>query len=300
MNNTPRLGRPDPRSDPTIRRAKRDLTNLTRVRVHLLIFGVFLGAVCALRIGWRGHYVREAREVATRASQRRSRQIETAWKRHTYTDLSAGTEEALFQRIPWASLALSDVEQAKLRVRLSDVLHYLERPSVEEYYRLKTEGFHWSLQPRGYASNLLAKALPAADVRMYCARDPRTATRSLWAEVHTAHTEGAASPVSWLTAVCLDSVVGNTERTNTGRALLTGSVKQGFTVAVEAVDPGFVYSSEKALKAPLLFQLSFLAKANGLENAGPVYISLLWVEEDQNWALNRLLTDSWLRVKTLF
>ena len=268
-----------------------------RVRDHLLLFGAFLAAVCALRICWGGHFTREAQEVAAKAAQKRSRQIEAGWRRHSYTELSARTEEAMFERIAWTSLALSGVEQAKLRVRLSEVLHYLEYPRLDEYYRLKTEGFQWRLEPQGYVSNLLAKALPRLEIGSHSDRDPQTTVKRLWEMVYS---EGASSTVPRLTAVCLESVVGATARTNTGKALLTGSVKQGFTMAIEAVDPGFSYSRGKPSNMPLVFQLSFLAKANDPQNAGPVYISLLWVEEDQNWALNRLLTDSWLKVKTIF
>jgi hypothetical protein len=95
-------------------------------------------------------------------------------------------------------------------------------------------------------------------------------------------------------------VLGSTAQTNAPGALLTGPVNNGFTASYDSIDPGFVYDTAKRPGPPLLFEVSFLAKANGSQNAGPVYISLLWVEEDQNWALNRLLTDSWLRIKTLF
>jgi hypothetical protein len=264
---------------------------------HLLIFGIALGTVSAVRIACGVHFARESQEVAAKASQKRSRQIEAAWRLRTYNALSAGTEEALIRRVPWTSLALSELQQTKLRVRLTEVLHYLELPTLDEYYRLKTEGFHWSLQPHGSASNLLVTAFPRLDIGTQPAR---AVIKVLWEEVRA---QDASSAVFRLTAVCLDSVIGGTEHTNTGGRLLTGTVKQGFTVAVEAVDPGFVYVGGKVSNVPLLFQLSFLAKANGAngaENVGPVYVSLLWVEEDKNWGLNRLITDSWLKVRTIF
>jgi hypothetical protein len=80
-----------------------------------------------------------------------------------------------------------------------------------------------------------------------------------------------------------------------------GPVRQGFTVAFEVMNPGFHYSSTNALASvPLLFEFSFLAKIDGSAVSGPLHISLLWLEEHQDWALNRLIADSWLRFQTLF
>ncbi|MGO8675121.1 MAG: hypothetical protein ACLQVX_04530 [Limisphaerales bacterium] len=267
-----------------------------KVRNHFLMLGVLLGAVSALRLGTASHFNRQFQAVGKEAAQKHSRQIEAAWKRHAYSDLaSAHTEQAILSKIPWPSLALSEVQQAKLRLRVQEVLRYLEQPSFDEYYRLKTEGLHWSLEPQGYASSLLGMSTQHRTT-VSPSDEPKGAVRFMW---ENAGASEKPSPPK-LAAVCVDTLTGSTGRTNTGRALLTGSVKRGFTAAVEAVDPGFVYTAAASSKAPLLFQLSFLAKANGSENAGPVYVSLLWVEGDGNWAPNRLITDSWLRIKTIF
>jgi hypothetical protein len=94
--------------------------------------------------------------------------------------------------------------------------------------------------------------------------------------------------------------VGGIAHTNSPGELLTGPVRNGFTASCDSTDPGFVYGAKKWPGPPLLFEVSFLAKASGSDDAGPVYISLEWIEEDQNWALSRLMTDSWLHIKTIF
>jgi hypothetical protein len=83
--------------------------------------------------------------------------------------------------------------------------------------------------------------------------------------------------------------------------MLVGPVKQGFTIAVEAFEPGFHYAMTPEEAAhPTLFEFSFLARRSGSSIAGPLYVSLIWVEGDKNWALNRLVADNWLRMQTVF
>ncbi len=191
-----------------------------KVRNHFLMLGVLLGAVSALRLGTASHFNRQFQAVGKEAAQKHSRQIEAAWKRHAYSDLaSAHTEQAILSKIPWPSLALSEVQQAKLRLRVQEVLRYLEQPSFDEYYRLKTEGLHWSLEPQGYASSLLGMSTQHRTT-VSPSDEPKGAVRFMW---ENAGASEKPSPPK-LAAVCVDTLTGSTGRTNTGRALLTGSV----------------------------------------------------------------------------
>jgi hypothetical protein len=98
-------------------------------------------------------------------------------------------------------------------------------------------------------------------------------------------------------AISLPSILATTTHTNSGRVMLGGPIKQGFTVAAEAFDPGFRYPSDEP---PLLFEFSFLAKAHNSSVVGPVHISLVWAKDDGTWALNRMVLDTWFGYQTLF
>jgi hypothetical protein len=76
-------------------------------------------------------------------------------------------------------------------------------------------------------------------------------------------------------------------------------------MAVEAANPGIRYTGDLPSSAPnpdqsVYLHLSFLAKANGSTNAGPLYVSLCWLEQDQEWGLSRLITDQWVGITTVF
>ena len=74
---------------------------------------------------------------------------------------------------------------------------------------------------------------------------------------------------------------------------------------MEAPNPGFEYPALKERpdssgNKSLFFQLSFFAQANGSDKAGPVFICLGWQPEEQEWALGRMISDSWVGMQTLF
>src|SRR5258708_7831480 len=95
-----------------------------------------------------------------------------------------------------------------------------------------------------------------------------------------------------LTAISIESVLGAISHTNSGRVTLGGPVRQGFTVAAEALEPGFRYDlHDGSSSSPLLFEFSFLAKASESAVTGPLHISLIWVDSDRTWALNRMILD---------
>jgi hypothetical protein len=71
------------------------------------------------------------------------------------------------------------------------------------------------------------------------------------------------------------------------------------------MNPGFEYPALDKLpldgpNAPVYLHLSFFAKVKEGDRAGPVYVSLSWLPEDQAWAVGRLLSDTWLTLHSLF
>jgi hypothetical protein len=198
-------------------------------------------------------------------------------------------------RISWSSLGLSDLQTIKLRARVEDLVHYFEHPDFNEYYRLKTQGVRYEFVPRQWTTNFL-RPTPVSAERSDDSVRQRLFV--LWEKVHS-HNGKTALPK--LTAIAVDSISGAVAHTNSGRVMLGGPIKQGFTVAAEALEPGFVYpSAQKTSSAPLLFEFSFLAKANDSGVAGPLYISLIWLDHDETWALNRMVLDTWHGFTTLF
>jgi hypothetical protein len=263
---------------------------------HLLLFLLCLGCVCALRLVWAGHFVRELNRVVVEASRDQSREMEAVWRRQAFAPFSAAPAvSAMFKKVQLPPTSFTEAQRAKLERRLLEVLRYFEQPTFDEYYRLKTAGLRWKFDPDGRARGLLARSGAEGSIKPTPA-EARESVRRIWDQAHA----GSLVCLPRITAICLDSIAGVTTHANSAKALLTGEVKRGFTVAVEATDPGFVYGSVEAPVEPILFEMSFLARANGSEDAGPMYISLLWVEADQEWALNRLMTDRWLHIRTIF
>jgi len=116
---------------------------------------------------------------------------------------------------------------------------------------------------------------------------------------------GVFQQAARVSEVCFDSIESAIAHNNSPESLLRGKVRKGLTVAVEAANPGLVYTSlpgslKQGPDEAIYFHLSFFAKVNGSTNAGPVYVSLCWLEQDQEWGLSRLITDQWLGIKTVF
>lgn len=265
-----------------------------RTSGHICTFGAVLGVVSGLSLLLPAHYGADLQRAASDAAASRSREVEAVWRAQAYKAFSAAeVTQAALAAAPLSQL--SELQQATLKVRLAQVLRYLGNPTMEQYYRLKTEGFHWTLAP----SVRTASLLDSIDGHTSAGPPERGAeefVRLLWEKVHA----GGNPCIPRLTGVCLWTVRCGIARTNAPASLLTGPVKNGFTVSYAATDPGFVYTGSNRSDSPLVFEMSLLARANGADGAGPVYFSLVWIDGDQNWALGHLMTDGWLHVKTIF
>jgi hypothetical protein len=249
----------------------------------------------------RDQHAREHSEVQVKAFAKKSREIEASWQALPYASATPeGFSEILLGKINWSKLTLSELQQVRLTVRLTELIHYLQGPEFEEYYRLRTEGLQYRLKPSKEIQELFAKT-PVAHPED-SSEEPKEMLKWLW---NTCHKEGERTTVPKITAVCLDQIAVATSHTNSSWSVLEGEVRKGFTVANVAYDPGFRYlslekSSVENPGEPLFFHLSFFAKFNGTEYASPVYLSLRWLDQEQTWVLSGMITDTWSRVRTMF
>jgi hypothetical protein len=267
-----------------------------RAVVHSTILVGFGMLVVVPRAVWPKYYANDVRQAAGRAMTTRARDIQADWKKTPFTGVSnVGLEEAFLGKIQWSSLGLSDVQTTSLTNRLVELIRYFEQPDFETYYRLKTDGFQYRFVPAMWVTNFLREA---ALVSTQFDGDPKELIRILWGKVHNNNGNAVLPKV---TAICLESVAGTVSHTNSARVMLGGPIKQGFTVATEALEPGFQYALHRnAGLSPLLFEFSFLVKVNESGMAGPLHISLVWVDADKTWALNRLILDTSLGFQTMF
>jgi len=269
---------------------------------HALIAGLALLLTLSMRLALSERYRLERRQIEAVAAKQRSRDVADGWNRQSFSAPTRGKlGDAFVRAIDWQRLALSDVQKARLDSRLREILNYLQSPSLDEYYRLKTEALSWKFQLGESARRRLGLAEPgpatAAELQ------PLDAVGALWDAVRRLNNKTGAPPR--LTAVCLEGIRIATSQTNSPSAVLLGQIAKGFTIAQEATDPGFTYApqalSDIADRRQEVFVfLGFLARSDVSEDAGPLYISLYWSEDDQNWALSRLFTDVLLKMNLLF
>jgi hypothetical protein len=267
------------------------MNRTTRLRLHAVLFGSAALITAGFHVGLNSKHEIERAKLAHKAAGERSREIGESWKALPYSNAAqADVIEAFTAKIDWRALKLSDTQKTKLQSRLGQVLRYLIAPNVDEYCRFKTEGLHYRFKPSPVVmTNFLAgRLIPDTDLAV---------VRATWASLYDKPDHPRLAP---LTGLCLDHVVAATTTTNSLAALLHGSVRKGFTVMTEVPNIGFEYPGLHDQPvgtddASLFFQLSFFAQTKRGEKAGPAYLCLGWVPEDQEWALCRMISDSWSR-----
>ena len=267
---------------------------------HALILVVISTVALPVRFALKERYAEERRRIETKGQIKRARELAARWNSLRYANVETGKlSEAFTARIDWAALKLSDDQTAKLAHRLGELFDYLQHPSVEAYYRLKTEGCQFEFALSTNASRLLRAKQPMTDSSEN--RQPKETVKSLWEVINN----GAAGASSRITEICLDHVALSRSSTNSFSAILNGKACKGFTMAQEAMDPGFVYAGAAASRSPdsvenFYLNLSFFAHSSASANAGPIYISMRWSEGDQNWIPSRMFTDMLLNMNLLF
>jgi hypothetical protein len=269
----------------------------TAVGFHLVLVLGVAAVTAAFRIGFKDRHERELRTLIKEARYAQILETEKTWKAFPYFSASKpGFERAFMTNINFVRFGFPNEQRQRLEARVAEVLRYLTNPNFDEYYRLKTEGLRYRFtlnQPGLPATNGLQNAEPWKDLK------PREGFRQLW--ISYCQADGKTN-FPRLVAICNKYIGAATNGIDTPAALLKGEVRQGFTGGREAFSPGFEYQDTLVGKsnAPLYFQLSFFAKVSGTDAAGPFYLSLRWVSEDRQWALNHLITDVLLGFRTLF
>ncbi len=276
-----------------------------RLRAHASILGFIVVLTFSVQATFRERYSQERQKIEAEGSRRRARELASGWNALRYTyESSEKTTEAFIAKIDWPSLQLSQFQKEKLERRLGELLDYIQNPTFEQYFRLKSEGFLYQFQLSERSEKLLCQTNSLAlDVVNMSTTD---LVRTLWDSVCALNETGMPPKI---TSVCLDQIAIVVHRAHAAAAaaiLKNPKVWKGFTVVKEAIDPGFRYrvtertATDDAKIENVFVYMSFFARSNLSRDAGPIYISLFWSERDQNWALSEMFTDILLRMKTLF
>lgn len=255
---------------------------------HLVILiGISL-AVAGGRIVFKNAYARQARQVKENAFKERAIEVEQGWQRLRYTQVTeTNLGAAVAARIDWKSLEMTDVQKQKLRTCLSQVLSYLEAPTFEEYYRLKTQDLHYQFTPNSNAWKYFADAAPQNGLRSMLS--------NFWASYHS------TNAIPALTGICLESIATAVTRTSSPGALLKGKVGKLFVVIRSGMDPGIHYNCSGLTNAtPICFNASFYGQAKPSRSSGPMFLSLVWSSTDTNWAPCLFESDEWLGFRAMF
>jgi hypothetical protein len=261
------------------------------IRFHLLVGMVIVCVVIPLRGALRDRYAAERRDLQREAANQRVLQLSAQWASAPYVEPTvANIERLLDASEDWARLELPEPQRGRLRERLVDVLGYLGAPTLETYYRLKTEGLSWRFEPE-------PKLLPVAQERSFEVGEALEFVEELWEATRSRVDTSGRHRVSAMADLSM-----TLSRVNSVEALLGGAVGKGMTVARGGVDPGFRYVRSVAVGGAdgLFVHLSFLARSNASEHSGPVHLSLSWSEADRDWILSRLITDELLGITILF
>jgi hypothetical protein len=269
---------------------------------HAILLASAVALTLSLRLAFGSWYAEQSRQVAGGAWTKGSRELGEQWRKFAYTDVrKAQFASEFLDRIQWNTLELSEAQISSLRTRVAETIVYLQNPTFAEYYRLKTEGLHFSFRPRLGSEPPWTNAMAASSRSL--PTDAAEAARAMWTRAHTQ--SGQLKPPR-VAAVCLENVAAAMSLTNTGWSLLGGKVAKGLTAALEAPNPGFEYtgtgtpSGQGPESKQLYFHFSFFAKVEGSDSAGPVYISLAWLPQDQSWGLSRLIADRRIPLRTVF
>lgn len=256
-----------------------------RLKSVIALILVCLVLPLTLRAVFPVHYKADHQASQRRAIEARVAQIQRDWQGQEFRPLAeTGVEAGLLRRAAEAGHGLSAAQQDALAGALARVLAYLRQPTPEAYLGLRGgHGFHLST---GLLARLSGALPPGTE------QDAARAVPYVWDAIHRQAPCGGPPRVAELAPASVAAALG---RTNSAQALLGGPVARGFTVAVEAVNPGYAVPAE----GPFL-HLGFVARLAGATNAGPFHLTLAWNGEQGRWEPARLLADRTLGVETLF
>src|SRR6266850_7526014 len=114
--------------------------------VHVLVAGSVTLGVIGSRLAFRPWYAVEFRRAGAAAGILGSRERERNWQQLHYVELTnVSLADILMERIRWEQVGLELGQTLKLKARIAQVAAYLQNPSFDEYYRLRTEGLTYRL-----------------------------------------------------------------------------------------------------------------------------------------------------------
>ena len=275
---------------------------------HLVCVLAIAAGVITLRVTLASHYKSDLHIATTSAIRRGADDRQAVWQRLSYLDLTNTTlAEVLDRSIDWQNLELRPEQISKLRARLAEVATYFEEPTFERYMHLRTNGLSAYLVRSKFGTNSTVKpngAIHSNTVEAFSISQSLANEVGLgWTNIHTR--EGRLSPPR-IEAMCPDKVAFELSRTNDAlRFPASRAIGKGLTAAVEHINPGFAYGDRKAHLAynaadGPFFHLSIYIRTPLSNAPGPMYLSLCWLPQEDNWCLSGLVTDACLRISTIF
>lgn len=271
---------------------------------RLVLATVIVLALASMRFGMSGWYAREIHRAGTRAAQRGALDKERRWLDLPYVDVDKiSLAEVLDRRIRWESLNLTSNQCFSLRIALREVACYLQKPTFDEYYRLRIKS-SMPIDPtptdpaqplKGDGVSGATQSLMSISSKIRVSAEEGEQLKLLWNRIHSRN--GSLQPPR-ISGICPIYIAASISTSNSALSLVHGGVAKGFTAFVEHLSPPFVHFHGSP-DGPF-FHLSFYAKVGGRQDAGPVYLSLSWSFPDQSWDLGGLITDTCLHVQTIF
>jgi hypothetical protein len=248
-----------------------------------------------LQVAFRAHYSRQYNLLVERASGQKAAKVIANWTSLAYTNRSSTShlDAVVLSNLDWTTLPLDDGRKQKLRLRLSEILSYMEEPSFQSYFSLKANGVT-------YEFSLNTNLLPVlgSQAGMLTGRaDVEGLVSNAWMKV-----SGLQSRKT-LTGVCVQSVRHAVSPDGSIPGLLKSKAGLQFLTLQTFLDPGFHYSLEdqsasRVFVSPVFYHLGFIGRFDPT-GVSPFFVTLEWSEKDQQWLLVRFGADSSLGMKTL-
>ena len=236
-------------------RKKGDAAIDVKVLHHFYLIIGITALVCGTHYLCRSYHNAGYLTAVNRATALRMKAIEAEWRKHDFTNAEPSIiADQVLSRFKWSELAFTGSQEADLRIRIKETFSYFTDPSYEGYLRLRTEGSGSESELKTNLNVYFRETNPTKD---FASQDT---LKCLWDGVHRKNGIFLAPKI---TAISLSSIKSCQTRSSSSTELLTGEVKQGFTVATEALNPFANRPSYQAnAQENLYFSLSFLAKIN--------------------------------------
>src|SRR5438093_6502366 len=104
---------------------------ITRAKLcaHGGLLALVIALVIAINVIFRQPYANQLRMLQQRASKENARNLAKRWNSLLYTELGGGAlADVALDRIDWPGLQLTQVQEAKVKSRLREVLGFLANP----------------------------------------------------------------------------------------------------------------------------------------------------------------------------